>query len=470
MTATKRRRALASAAVIGLLGGFVALVSPARATVTPPPPPPSGEVPTGATADLSDPSSLQIECTWALADMDNDWGSSPKMTYKRQVGTGYHAYWVYGDDTPEVGPGNPCAGKPPSQADGATHIDVYVNPDDLPTERWIELWAAIDTPNASQTVASFDVYHRGKNFTDLKVQVEATNYTAPPTLERCSGPVDMYEAAIRSQQIDRASLSDTADPADTLTELCTNGNKRLFYGAFPISKHQPNGRYKVVAKVEGPNGSTAQKYFYINVLPVPVIATDFSSVTWDETFSRDDHVKKYGDLDLTTSGKPTIANLGNSGMSVDLEFASMCLQQGSANHPQCATEDRKRIDEFDAAFSKNSHTNVIPIGDVDYGQSPLPAPADPAQWSSPYGFGEGLNATLCPNDRAKMDFSLYTNSVQTLADPLNPELPAQYKGKIKVVMQGNPLCVTDVEGLPYNGGFPWNTYVNGYVYETGYWI
>ena len=448
MRTETRKRLIAGASALALLGGL-ALSAPTQASAD------EGggqDKKTTATYAPSDgnKNNVGIECSWALEDVDSDWDSNPKMTYKA------NAYW--GDSTPNVKP-NPAAcdretspgnGTPPSQSPigQAIHIDVLPNSHDLPTEQYVELWSAVDTdvdPDSTTNplAVRWEVRHPDGT---LKFQVIGTRY------EGCAGPVGMFSAAIQGTgQITQRALGLPQDLSlNTMTNLCQQGQKHLYYGAFPISKHQPWGTYKITAIAEDDFGDDSMTY-NINVLPFFDLRSDFSTVDF-EGLSRNAHERVLGDFLMNTPEYPTVVNRGNTGVTLELEYTRMCKVGFEL---QCDLAS-KNIDRFDAGFGVR-HDLLVAVGDTqsrpgvvtgDQGSNPKP---DGFRFNFAYGGAINSGQQLCPNDRGKVEFSLYTDSIET----------GTYRGDVSVfavdVPSANEYCPTD-NGSVYFGDFPYNQY------------
>jgi hypothetical protein len=293
----------------------------------------------------------------------------------------------------------------------------------------------------------WEVYHPDGS---LKFQVPGRRYVD------CAGPSGMFEAAFRTGQVSRASVGqpDTLD-TDTMLNLCTQGVKFLYYGAFPISKHQPWGEYTIVASAEDNYGSDSLSY-KINVLPFYDLRADFTSVSWPD-LTRGSHKRVIGDFDLSTAGRPTVVNRGNAGIGVEVEFDVMCL---TGFESQC-TVDRKNIDEFDAAFGVR-HDLLVAVGDTqvrpnvvtgDQGSTPVP-PMTRIGFEKGGDIGSGQS--LCPNDRGKVELSLYTSNDQETG--IYRGAVSVYAVPLKVMPSDTSYCPTDNGGV-YYGDFGYNRYV-----------
>jgi hypothetical protein len=443
-------------AAIGLAGlGAAAFIAPYSASAAPP----SGGININTNASL-DPGAgnqngVNIECSWALEDVDNNWGNA--MTYKAGA--------LWGDSSPSSSPEEtPCAGRPPAQADSdVVHIDVLPNSHDMPTEQYVELWMAVDylaDPDSGNNplVVDFEVYHPDGS---LKFQVPASRYV------NCNGPSGMFDAAVQTGQVSRNSIGTSATlDTDTMLNLCTQGVKFLYYGAFPISKHQPWGEYTIIASAEDDFGADTLEY-KINVMPFYDLRTDFTSVDWP-VLTRGAHKRVIGDFDLTNASRPTVVNRGNAGISIGVVYDEMCLVGFEA---QCNV-DRKNIDEFDAAFGVR-HDLLVAVGDeqvrpnvVTGDQGSTRVPAD-TLITFESGGAIQPGQSLCPNDRGKVEFSLYTDSDQERGD---------YEGAVTVFAipliddaEDTSYCPTD-NGSVYFGDFEYNQYeVNPNLISSDHW-
>lgn len=445
---------MAALALVGLgAGAFIAPYTASAAA-----PPGSGiNVDTNASLDpgAGNQNGINIECSWALEDVDNNWGN----------GMNYSANGFVGDSSPNVKPAvTPCQGRPPVQADSqVVHIDVLPNSHDQPTEQYVELWLAVDylaDPNSASNplVVDFEVYHPDGS---LKFQVPASRYV------NCNGPSGMFSAAVQTGQIAQASIG-TAQTlnTDTMLNLCTQGVKFLYYGAFPISKHQPWGEYQIVANAEDDFGADTLEY-NINVLPFYDLRTDFTSVDWP-VLTRNAHKRVIGDFELNTPSRPTVVNRGNAGIAIGVVFDEMCLVGFES---QCNV-DRKNIDEFDSAFGVR-HDLLVAVGDEQIRPNVVTGDQGSTRVSADtlitFESGGDIQPgqSLCPNDRGKVEFSLYTSADQERGD---------YEGRVTVYAmplivdaEDDSYCPTD-NGSVYYGDFEYNQYeVDPSLISSDHW-
>ncbi len=342
------------AVIIGLLPRVTARADPS--------------VPTHAVVD---PSTVppRIECKWELPDVDS---ATPGIQYGL-------------DDDPTLTPGYPCAlptsGGPPTMPDQVHHmIQVRPNLEDLPEQRRIQLWMAVDHPLGISAITDvfWQVYHPDGT---LKLQVHGTQ--VPPSSPACSAWGPMFDAAIRNGELTSAAVNDVNYG---MVAKCLQDEKAFYYAEFPLSKEQMCGEYKIVATAVGVGGTTTSLTNYIDVLCVFAIDIDFNRVDWGNIFPG---LTKWvsGDLiwDVPPDNRPTVKNIGNDGMAVKIQFSVMT-----------GTNFGKVIEQFDGKFGRSPST----LASID----PLPANT----WGD---FGTGTNQVLCANEIGKLDLSIHPPSV-----------------------------------------------------------
>lgn len=323
------------------------------------------------------------------------------------------------DDAPGIRPAEtPCTADGDESAKQPTygsypHIQVAPNPHDMPNQRWIELWAAIDSNNHPGTIAYWDVYHNVQDpeapkQEDFKVQVDGTS------LGHRVCDVDTLAAStyVTGQATEEAW-------ANMFVE-CETQRKQFYYGAFNLSKHQPHGWYTVILTTSLAGGGRAHMVYYIEVLPFVHLVKDFNGVGFGDIQQNNHYVQLcHGDYvfndfsgpspecDQNAGNEPSIKNWGNAGMRVDVAFRHMCLQGA----PSCT--NLKRIDLFDAALGI-APRGLTRIGECAPGQDPntcgLPSSDVGDPWI-PHSFPLNRGTLLCPNDEAKIEFSIYVEQI-----------------------------------------------------------
>jgi hypothetical protein len=337
------------------------------------------------------------------------------------------------DDSPTVGAGSPCVkdgtkAKMTSNPYSTKVIDVKPNAHDLPTEQFVELWGGITSTNANPSVY-FDVYHPDGS---LKKQIDARKYASKPTAARCEGPSGMFAAAQATGQL-------TYDATSNIINECKYESKQLWYGAFGISKHQPNGLYKVVLSAGAAGGQKVTQTFYINVQGFMNLEKDFTTVNFGSVGVNSHYETTDGDFnfdgaDLAGNTKTSVRNTGNTGVALGVRFASMCLTTAAS----CS--DNKRIDHFDTKFGVGVLPNLQSLGDQSLNtalESDLTTDVMPAPLGVQNNFDTDIKRTLCPNDVGKIEFSIWTENIE------GGNYDSGSATGIQLVARPNPICETD---------------------------
>ncbi len=426
-TRHRMRRRLALLTGLALAVGGAA-ASPASANS-------NGGLDSGTTTDVGGTAQAPvIQCTWALTDIDHNWKSTPKMTYGL-------------DDDPVVDAGFPCVDNGaggatmPNPYSSASMTVVRPNADDEPTEAYVELWGAVSSSNANPIVY-FDVYHPDGSF---KTQIDANQYANSSNPTACNGPTGMFQAALDNKELTSAAIAN-------IKNECMYQQKGLYYGAFGISKHQPYGTYTIKMTAASAGGASTTSTILITVLPFYQLEKDFTTVNFGNV-GPNSHYWQPTPGDFTWDGtnsptnqKTSVRNTGNAGIGLDVRFASMCLTSA----PSCT--DDKRIDHFDAKFGKvlagmqsqgNTSLATALISD-------LTSNAKPAPYGAWYPFDNDINRTLCPNDVAKIEFSIWTENIQAGTYSAIPN-------GVGLRARPNAICPTDNGGVYLANGYTGNT-------------
>ncbi|MEE8443260.1 MAG: hypothetical protein V3S37_05870 [Dehalococcoidia bacterium] len=364
-----------------------------------------------------------IECKWELPDMVSRFADNTFPDANIQYdGTTTPALHLHDDDMETVpdadnatdGAQVPCSGPPDTVATmpGGVHnmIQVRPNPNDLPEERRIQLWAAVDHPNGISNIA--DVYWKIFHpLGDEKIQVHGTKVDmseCDPTtggLGNSASTGKMMEAAVHTGQL-------TADAVDDINNgmlaKCLQGGKAIYYASFDLSKHQPCGEYRVEVTAVAVGGQTAKLSNYIDVECVYFLEIDFGSVDWGTiTPGLTDIVLGNLFWDSPLGNAPTVRNVGNDGMGLGLTYT-----------PMVGATEGKVITEFDACYGKSPSTlDCYNMAAGEYTE-----------------FGEGADQVLCSNEMGKLDLSIHPPSI----------LPVDsYSGAIDVIGYPVPkICDT----------------------------
>jgi len=383
-------------AVLALTATMLVIVPASAATTG------SGPIDTGATIG-GGTYVPEILCKWELPDMDRD--KNTGMQYIKNNAS---------DDSSASPAESPCSGNLATAFNydqGVNVIQVEANPEDLPTERMIELWAAVVGPNGTAvTEVIWKIYHPDGSF---KWQEHGTRQDDPE-----NGPLGpwatvgagntydltsngMWAAALRTGQIASATIAGQTG----LIAMENQGELELWRGSFDLSKHQPCGPYRVEAYATSYTGDTTEAVVnYIDVVCFVELETDFTSVDWGQITPGSSKVVA-GDVDWTTPQFPTVRNTGSGAMTLSIAFAEMTLDGDQDPN------STKIIDEFDAYFGLNA-SNL-------YGSDSI--------FAGPEGFdfGRGYYQTLCANEMGKLDLSVHPKAVGLIA--------GHYSGSVTLV-------------------------------------
>jgi len=357
-------------------------------------------VPTGATV-VTGSMAPTIACKWELPDVNDNAAD----------GTQYGQ-----DDNPSATPGVPCqltGGVVGMPNNIHNLIQVLPNAENLPTEKMVELWAAVGHPAGISNISDvyWDVFHPDGT---AKVQVHGVRDTS------CTGPTGMFAAAQTTGQLSNAAINDTNNG---IVALCQQGGIAIYHATFLISKHQPSGEYRVNLTAVS-SGATVSLTNYLDVIPFYNLVTDFTNVDFGVVTAGLDKIV-LGDLDMSTSNRPTVKNTGNTGMGIALLFADM------VNSPDPVLA--KHINQFDAKFGRQPST----LQDIPFILS-----------GTAVAFDDNPERVLCPNRVGKLDLSVHP--------PIS--LPAGvYTGQVTIIARRVPICLTDagsVSPLPSVGPDP----------------
>lgn len=244
-----------------------------------------------------------------------------------------------------------------------------------------------------------------------------------------SALLNMFRSADNSpttgtQQIDPPAITDTTSG---LIALCAEGIKGLFSANLQIDKDEPCGEWKVVAKAVATTGATSTMTNYFNVRCNVALVTDFTTVNWNN-ITPGIVGNVVGDLNWGTGG-PTVGNVNNSAMDVEINFS-----------PMVGLTEGKIIDTFDAKFGRSpSSLNVCdPLAaNTTYDLSVVGCSAA----------GTPLNRyVLCADELGKLDLSIHP--VQASGGTLPNDT---YKGTVTLtgsLVPGEPnICYGDYHTL-----------------------
>jgi len=391
-----------------------------------------------------------IECKWELPDANSS-----------------VAGIQYGQDDSSAGPtladgstaATPCrlgTASPvkPTQADNAHQmIQVRPNAHDLPEQRRVEVWAAIDPPTDGSGIStafdavSWNIYHPDGT---LKIEIYGTwvaggtNTIANQVVskrEQCASVLGtsgnsatVVGAAVATGQV-ATSAAGTITDGTGLLYWCTQ-SKQFWRSEFRISKHQPCGEYRVVLSAKNSLGSVRQLTNFIDVVCFSQLELDFNAVNFGPVTAGFGKVIDGNVIWENPPGGaappigPTVRNTGNSGMQVRVTFSDMCVGFNAANNT-CPTGVDK-ISVFDACFAAASAYNP---SNGNGTATTAPFCKDPIAASIPTTLGGGgIGTTLCANRLGKLDLSIH---------PQSGIAPGNYVGNIAIVAVANAICLTD---------------------------
>ncbi|NOX31288.1 MAG: hypothetical protein GXP35_14750 [Actinobacteria bacterium] len=364
------------------------------------------DITTDAQIGLSGDDSPDIVCKWELPD-----------TYTTSVPDDYEYPPVEGKATPNPGgttPGmeygndddsvdiaaNPCRqdefGTTKYFTDGSQYnvMQVEANPENYPSKRYIELWAAIRGKASVAAVDSvfWDIYHPDGSFKTQEYGVLAgrpEQYGA--TFNQGSWTLDQGYAGMwyAASELTGQIATDTLTGQSGIIARAAEYELGLFKGRFWLDKHQPCGEYEVRLYASN-DGDTSTLSNTLSVLCFVELVTDFTTVDWG-VISPGDIDVVYGDLLMDTPERPTVKNTGSGELSLGIEFTDMEWVEDGLGNP-IETAGAKRITMFDAAFGTNPSYLV--------GFPELPAYQEGQ-------FGNGYYQVLCANEVGKLDLSIH---------------------------------------------------------------
>jgi hypothetical protein len=444
---TRRGRIVALAGGLTLLAGGFAVPATAQSLNSTT----GGNATTGATVGSGTTAPI-IECAWALNDYNHNWNTTTAAPRRMQYGN---------DDSPSVGAGSPCVDDGFGQAKMTSNpyttkvIDVKPNAHDEPSEQFVELWGGITSNNQNPSVY-FDVYHPDGT---LKKQIDAAKYASAALDDEenpvCDGPPGMFAAANATGQITYGAQSN-------MIGECRFQQKSFWYAAFGISKHQPNGLYRVVLTAAAAGGLKSTQTIYINVQGFMNLEKDFTNVSFGSVGINSHYTQNgtgnfnFEGADLPGNQMTSVRNTGNTGVALGVRFASMCLTTAAS----CS--DAKRIDHFDAKFGVGILPNLQSLGDtslatalLSYNDPAIPGGPNfltdtlPAALGPQHNFDLDIKRTLCPNDVGKLEFSIWTENIE------GGNYDSGNATGIQLVARPNPICLTDQGKVyPANLGTP----------------
>ena len=381
------------------------------------------EVPTSGVISTSGTGPV-IECKWELPDMDS---STPGIQYTAPLpATHTHdddsAIVPDRDNTSTNGTQVPCHGPGdtpstrPTMPNGVKRmIQVAPNFENLPEERQIQNWIAVDNPGTVSdtfwqvfepcTAATHPLCNAVYPNLAKKLQVHGTKFgtgAQPCTSLFGTSTTDgsMTEAAIHTGQVTKDSFDDTNKG---MISLCNQNVKGLYSAVWPLSKDQPCGEYRIDATAVAVGGATTTLTNYIDVLCTFQLKIDFAGnpptcpggINFG-TLSPGFTTTVGGDLLFAPpcSAEPTVKNVGNHGMGLRLSYSDLV-----------GATFGKHIYEFDACYGRTPDATLKCFPSI------INAPAQTTPTSpvisTVVDFGTLPAQVLCANEVGKLDPSVH---------------------------------------------------------------
>ncbi len=333
-----------------------------------------------------------------------------------------------GTQVPCSGPGNTPATKPTQPNNVHRMIQVAPNFENLPGERLIQNWMAVDDPGTVSDTF-WIVWEPCTTVTNplcglapapapnlvKKLQVHGTRLGAtqpqPCTSLFGTSTTDgsMTEAAIHTGQVTKDSFDDLNKG---MIALCNQNVKGLYSAEWPLSKDQPCGEYRIDATAVSIGGATTTLTNYIDVLCTFQLKIDFGGqttalplpgpcpggITWP-ALSPGFTSTVGGDLLFAPpcDTKPTVKNVGNSGMGLKLSFSDLV-----------GTTFGKHIYAFDACFGRAPDATLKCFPSI-VNLPGVTTPVLPLTTNAPteVDFGVLPAQVLCANEVGKLDPSVH---------------------------------------------------------------
>jgi len=332
----------------------------------------------------------------------------------------------------------------PSQPTGsqkspvATGIEVLPNLFDSATgspsssgtaPRRLEVWAAAD----NATAVTFNVFYpNGSEDTELGgVQVGPAQNACSSYGTSGSMLTNMFTyagpAPTGTNQVSSTAIHN--DNGTGIVDLCNDNEKSLWYQAFTLSKDDPNGTYTVEVIATNTAGNS---YSWISFYVIPVfdLAIDFASVDFVSSNTYPPRYFVSGSSAWGTAGMPTVANGGNSGEQIGVDFGTLTCSS--------CTGSPGYINSFDADLGYNAGDTLT---------TDVPATAGTTAWITNNTGGMATGAqVVCPNDTPKLDLSMEP-PISAIAGTYSGTMTVQAESDV-VTGSGSGGCVTD-NGAPY---------------------
>lgn len=255
-----------------------------------------------------------------------------------------------------------------------TGMQVFPNLEDQPEVRWIDYWWVVTDPNGIGDIndAFVRVFHPDGA---LKYQLHGALQPCP-ALGTATTVGTTLEAAVHTDQL-------TSAQAGLIVENCGKRIWQVYRVVGELSKHQPAGTYTVIASAVDRAGNTSELSNTFTVLPIIGFQRDFAGVDFGQILPNTDKWVR-GDFEFG-SPLPTVKNVGNVLMNINVEFT-----------PMVGAKYLKLIDLFDVMLDSTNDSVVD-------GQA-----FDPVRAGESVCFDE---QALGSNVTGQIDFSIHPGSI-----------------------------------------------------------
>ncbi|HEY41280.1 MAG TPA: hypothetical protein G4O18_05415 [Dehalococcoidia bacterium] len=242
-----------------------------------------------------------------------------------------------------------CKWETPDDYPGASSPGTQVDPPcTYMGEKEITIWAVVrdieDNGNVAQVVA--DVYH----------PAGPPLYGSPKyhnlelvKVDRLTVGIPAFQAAAAASTVIYQSKSPTTYTYEEVLEYLVENQAQVWKVTFIIHYCQPAGDYKVeVFAVDTHSNISDPMVNTFLYVPTACVELDFESVTYPDALMSS-HVWTLGDTDMTTPAAPTVRNVGNTNVYLEIKQDDMKFGQ---------YDDGEYKVEFDARLGPDTGSNT----------------------------------------------------------------------------------------------------------------
>ncbi len=146
---------------------------------------------------------------------------------------------------------------------------------------------------------------------------------------------DLFCNKVRNENTNLPTFNGSTYDYEEICNPDTGELKKLeaavYCGEKTISYEDPNGDYKVLAAAQDASGLTGTLENYFTYLPMTAFDKDFTTVNYGSV-KLNTHKIISGDLDMMTTSVPTVRNVGNTRLSLNVLQDDMGLGMTSGNY------------------------------------------------------------------------------------------------------------------------------------------